>query len=149
MMTLEEMNNSIGKDLGTSKWIEINQEQINTFAECTDDHQWIHVDEKMAKNGPFGTTIAHGFLTLSMLTALGSETAIIPEGIKMAMNYGFDKVRFLNPVKVGSKIRTKAVLKSVTDKGGGRILLSIGHTVEIEGEEKPALIADWLTMFFT
>jgi len=101
------------------------------FADCTDDHQWIHVNEDMAKNGPFGTTIAHGYLTLSLLPSLSPKDSVVPEGIKMAINYGMNKVRFLTPVKVGSKIRNTSVLKEVTDKGGGRILMCMENTVEI------------------
>ena len=103
----------------------------------------------MAKQGPFGATIAHGYLTLSLLTRLSTGNRVIPQGIKMAINYGLNKVRFITPVKVGSKIRNTARLKEVTEKGGGRILMCTENTVEIEGEEKPAMVAESLAMFFT
>jgi acyl dehydratase len=146
---IEKLQEMVGKELGVSKWVEVKQDRINAFADCTDDHQWIHVNEEMAKAGPFGTTIAHGYLTLSLLPSLTTEGVVVPEGIKMAINYGLNKVRFLNPVKVGSKVRNKAVLKDVTDKGGGRVLIATENTIEIEGEDKPAVVAESLAMFFT
>ncbi len=149
IVPIDKLQDYVGKDLGTSDWIEINQDRVNAFADCTEDHQWIHVDEEKAKAGPFGQTIAHGYLTLSMLVRLAPKDQVVPEGIKMAINYGLNKVRFINPVKVGKKIRNKASVKEITDKGGGRFLISIENVVEIEGEEKPACIAESLAMFFT
>jgi acyl dehydratase len=149
MVPIEKLKEMVGKELGVSKWVEVKQDRINAFADCTDDHQWIHVNEEMAKAGPFGTTIAHGYLTLSLLPSLTTEGVVVPEGIKMAINYGLNKVRFLTPVKVGSKVRNRAVLKDVTDKGGGRILIATENTIEIEGEEKPGVVAESLAMFFT
>ena len=149
LVPLDKMQEYVGRELGVSEWMEIDQDRINRFADCTGDHQWIHVDPEKAKNGPFGTTIAHGYLTLSLLPALSPKDSVIPEGMKMAINYGLNKVRFLNPVKVGSRVRNRAVLKEVTDKGGGRILICTENTIEVEGEEKPACVAESLAMFFT
>jgi len=149
ILPLEEIKARIGKEIGKSEWIQIDQERINQFAECTGDHQWIHVDEEKAAAGPFGKTIGHGFLTIAMIPKFSEDNALVPEGTMMAINYGSDKIRLLNPVIVGSKIRDSIVLGSVTEKDGGRILVSTTHTVEIEGQEKPACVAETLTMFFT
>lgn len=112
----------------------------------TEDRQWIHVDPEAAEQGPFGSTIAHGFLTLSLLSYLTTFTSVMPEGAVMYINYGSDKVRFLNPVRVGSRIRAIGTLKNVTEKTAGQILITSSIIVEIEGEEKPALVADLLTL---
>jgi len=139
-----------GKEEGTGEWFEVTQERINQFADVTLDHQFIHVDPERAKTTPFGTTIAHGFLTLSLLTHLAQGTndpKADParfEGMLMGVNYGFDKVRFISPVKVGSRIRAHAVLSKVELKGNA-INMTRTFTVEIEGGDKPALIADWIT----
>lgn len=150
LVPAEALKDYVGKELGKGQWFEINQDRINQFADVTEDHQFIHVNEEQAKP-IFGGTIAHGFLTLSLLVKLSSsvEGSVAPEGVKMGMNYGFDKVRFLSPVLRGKKVRAVAVLKNVDYKDGGRILVNVEYTVEIEGEEKPALIAEWLTMYFT
>ena len=150
LVPAEELKNYVGKELGKGEWLEINQDRINGFADVTEDHQFIHVNEEQAKP-LFGGTIAHGFLTLSLLVKLSGsvEGSVAPEGVKMGMNYGFDKVRFVNPVLRGKKVRAIANLKSVDYKDGGRILVNVEYTVEIEGEEKPALVAEWLTMYFT
>jgi acyl dehydratase len=140
----------IGNDEGTGEWFEVTQDQINQFADVTHDHQFIHVDPERAKATPFGTTIAHGFLTLSMLTHLSSGASSAPpspgkyEGLLMGINYGFNKVRFVNPVKVGSRIRARAVTTNAELKGNA-IDITRNFTVEIEGEEKPALVAEWVT----
>ena len=140
----------IGADEGTGEWYEVTQETIDAFADVTHDHQFIHVDPEAAKATPFGTTIAHGFLTLSMLTHLSkgaSSAAPDParlEGVLMGINYGFNKVRFVNPVKVGSRIRARAVTSNVELKGSA-IDVTRSFTVEIDGEEKPALVAEWVT----
>jgi acyl dehydratase len=137
-----------GESEGAGEWFEIDQERINQFADVTIDHQFIHVDPERAKDGPFGTTIAHGFLTLSLLTHLtGSIPQTDParfQGIVMGVNYGFEKVRFVSPVKVGSRIRASAVLANVELKEPW-VQTTRTITIEIEGEEKPALVADWLT----
>lgn len=149
LVPLDKLKEYVGKEMGVSDWLKIEQDRINAFADCTGDHQWIHVNPELAKKGPFGTTIAHGYLTLSLLVQLSGGMKVLPAGTKMAINYGLNKVRFLTPVKVGSRIRNRAVLKAVEDKGGGRILFTTENTVEIEGEEKPALVAETLSMFFT
>lgn len=147
-LPLTKMKERVGQELGTSDWIEIDQDRINKFADCTGDHQWIHVDEKMAAQGPFGTTIAHGFLSLSLIPYLSADNMVIPEGTAMAINYGLNKVRFINPIKVNSKVRDKAVLSNVEEKSGDRVLVTVTHTIEIENEEKPAAVAEALAMFF-
>lgn len=139
-----------GKESATGEWMDVDQELINQFADVTRDHQFIHVDPERAKATPFGTTIAHGFLTLSLLTHLGATAQ--PEdpnperfsGMVMGINYGFDKVRFISPVKVGSRVRAHSLLSKVELKGSA-IQQTRTMTVEIEGESKPALVADWLT----
>ena len=144
----DEIAGHVGKLVGTSDWITIDQERINLFAEVTEDHQFIHVDPEAAKATPFGTTVAHGFLTLSMLSRLASGTVLILEGVKMGVNYGFEKVRFVNPVKSGKRIRGHFTLMSADTKIPGQWSFKYAIKVEIEGEEKPALIAEWLTMQF-
>ena len=144
---VDELPDHIGKDLGTSDWFQIDQARIDAFADATLDHQFIHVDPEAAKQTPWGTTIAHGFLTLSLLPHLMDEVMIVPEGTVMGINYGLDKVRFLEPVEVDSEVRAHVRLVEVTDKGGGRWLLKTEVTVEIEGVDKPALVAEPLTMF--
>jgi acyl dehydratase len=140
----------IGNDEGAGEWFQVTQDQINEFADVTHDHQFIHVDPERAKATPFGTTIAHGFLTLSMLTHLSAGASSAPpnpgkyEGLLMGINYGFNKVRFVNPVKVGSRIRARAVTTNAELKGNA-IDVTRNFTVEIEGEEKPALVAEWVT----
>lgn len=140
----------IGQDLGCSDWFEINQERINTFADATLDHQFIHVDEAAAKETPFGSTIAHGFLTLSLLPHLQASMNdfLCANGLKMAVNYGFDKLRFMAPVKVGKRIRTRAKLLEASERKPGQWLLKFEIIAEIDGEDKPALIAEWLLMNF-
>ncbi len=135
----------IGQETGTSDWHQITQEQVNLFADATGDHQWIHVDEEKAK-GFLGTTIAHGYLTLSLLPALSSGGLAI-EGVTRGINYGSNKVRFTNMVPTGSKVRCVTKLKGVEEKGGG-LLLTNDVTMEIEGQERPAMIAETLTMIF-
>ena len=146
--SLDTFAAQVGQELGVSDWLIVDQERINQFADCTGDHQWIHVDVERAKReSPFGTTIAHGYLTLSLLPLLQASAGIKPVGAKAAINYGLDRARFIAPVPAGARIRDRIVLAAVDDKGGGRILLTTRHTVEIEGQEKPAMIAETLTMF--
>ena len=142
----EEMLNHIGTKFEPGEWIEVTQDRINTFADCTEDHQFIHVDEEAAKNTPFGTTIAHGFLTLSLLSKMAEGNGIVPENIVMGLNYGFDKVRFLAPVRAGKRVRANAEIADITEKDGNRFLIKQAISVEIEGEDTPALVAEWLTM---
>ena len=133
-------------DLGHSSWLEISQDRVNTFADATDDHQWIHVDPERAAGGPFGATIAHGYLTLSLLIPLWSELLTV-EGISMAVNYGLNKVRFPAPVPTGSRIRAHGAIASVTEvKGGAEVVVDL--TVEIEGQTKPACVAQAVYRFF-
>ena len=145
----DELQGLIGTEVGVSDWISVEQDRINIFADVTEDHQFIHVDEEKAKFTPFGTTIAHGFLTLSLLSKFAEQGTIALEGTKMGMNYGFDKVRFLSPVPVGSKVRGRFSIKDAVEKRSGQFLITYEVTVDIEGGEKPALIADWLAMQFT
>jgi len=136
---LAELTALTGRDLGHSSWIEITQGRIDTFAEATGDHQWIHVDPERARSGPFGTTIAHGYLTLSLVIPLFGELLTI-DGIRMGINYGLDKVRFPSPVRVGSKIRLAARVAGVEEVTGG-VQMALDFTVEIDGEAKPACVA--------
>ena len=146
ILTPEQATVLIGTDLGASDWLLVDQSRVDAFAETTEDRQFIHVDPVAAAATPFGGTIAHGFLSLSLLAVLMPEGAIVLEGIKMGVNYGFERIRFLAPVRTGRRIRARHTLLAVEDKGGGRYLLRTEVTVEIEDEEKPALIAEWLTM---
>lgn len=145
----EVLSAKIGQAEGTGDWMEITQERINAFAEVTEDRQFIHVDPKMAAElSPWGTTIAHGFLTLSLLTVLSASIPQDPkmlDGILMGVNYGFEKVRFVSPVKVGSKIRATSTLAAADLKDPNTIQLTRTFTVEIDGETKPALVADWIS----
>lgn len=145
-----ELASFIGSDLGASDWFLIDQERINAFADATLDHQFIHVNPEQAKATPFGGTIAHGYLTVSLLPCLQASMTdmILPQGMKMGMNYGFDKLRFMAPVKVGKRVRARAKLLDAAEKKPGQWLLKFEYTIEIEGEEKPALVAEWLLMYF-
>ena len=144
-----ELQGLIGTEIGTSDWLVVDQDRINVFADVTEDHQFIRINEAQAKKTPFGGTIAHGFLTLSLLSKFSEGSGLVIEGVQMGVNYGFEKVRFLAPVPSGSKVRGKFVLKNAIEKKPGQHLLTYEVTVEIEGADKPALIADWLAMQFT
>ncbi|MEX0964614.1 MAG: MaoC family dehydratase [Pseudohongiellaceae bacterium] len=147
IVSVDKIDNYIGKEVGITEWLEIDQDRINKFAEATGDFQYIHIDPERAAQTPFGTTIAHGFLTLSLLSMLSADNGGIKlENSVMGINYGLDKVRFINPVKVGSKIRARFELVSAHEKKPKHYLLKHNVTIEIEGEDKPALIADWLGM---
>jgi acyl dehydratase len=135
--------------VGTSSWLRIDQARIDQFAEATEDRQFIHVDPAAAEQTPFGGTIAHGFLTLSLLSRMAAEAMLVPEGVKMAVNYGLDRVRFLAPVRSGARVRGRFTLDSVEEKAPGQWLMRHTVTVEIEGEDKPALTAQWLGLMFT
>lgn len=141
-----EIANAVGTRYEPSEWIDITQDRINTFADCTEDHQFIHVDEEAAAKTPFGSTIAHGLLTLSLLPKLIEGQGVVPENLVMGLNYGFDKVRFLAPVRVGKRVRGHVEILSVDQKDDNRFLIKQGITVEIEGEDTPALVAEWLNM---
>ncbi|CAO1649137.1 MAG: MaoC family dehydratase [Parasphingorhabdus sp.] len=141
-----ELESWKGKEVGVSDWVLVDQDRINKFADCTEDHQFIHIDEEKAKATPFGGTIAHGLLTLSLLPKLSYGTTLGLEGTVMGINYGFDKVRFLNPVRAGSKVRARHTLVDAVEKQPGRWLLTYNVVVEIDGIETPALIATSLVM---
>ncbi|MFJ4193711.1 MaoC family dehydratase [Pseudomonas sp. NPDC089534] len=143
-----ELKDYVGKELGRSEWLTIDQERINLFAEATGDFQFIHVDPVKAAQTPFGSTIAHGFLTLSLMPKLMEDILILPKGVKMVVNYGLDSVRFIQPVKVNSKVRLKVDMVEVTEKKPGQWLLKASATLEIEGSEKPAYIAEPLSLCF-
>ena len=147
-LPLEQFKQMIGKDNGTTDWILVDQDRINRFADVTEDHQWIHVDVEKAKQGPFGTPIAHGFLTLSLTPVFSYAGKYTIEGAKMTVNYGLNKVRFINPVTVGSRVRSKMLITAVDEKKPGQILVTNTHTIEIEGQEKPACVAEALGMYF-
>ena len=138
--SVDEMRAAIGQDLGSGEWLEITQERVNAFAEATGDFQWIHIDAERAKDGPFGTTIAHGYLTLSLLPVIAGGIFSV-EGPKMVINYGSNKVRFPHPVPVGSRIRSNAVITSVEETKAG-VNMVVTNTVEIEGIDKPALVSE-------
>ena len=142
--SLDEIRATIGRESGVSSWIEIDQARIDAFADATEDRQFIHIDPAMAAQTPFGGTIAHGFLTLSLLSRMGAEAMLLPDTLKMAINYGVEQVRFLAPVRSGKRIRGHFTLDSVEEKGPGRVLMRHRVSVEIEDEEKPALTALWL-----
>ena len=145
-MTIEEFQAKVGQELGKSEWVEIDQAKINQFADTTEDHQFIHVDEERAKM-VFGSTIAHGFLTLSLLVPMAASLGAMPEA-KMVVNAGFNKVRFLSPVRSGKKVRGIFKLAELTEKKPGQWQQVLDVSVEIEGEEKPALIAEWIMQVY-
>jgi acyl dehydratase len=146
---IEQIRSRIGEEVGVSGWIAVDQARIDSFAEATEDRQFIHVDPAAAGDGPFGGTIAHGFLSLSLLPRMGAEAMLIPEGMKVGINYGLDRVRFLAPVRSGGRVRGRFSLDSVEEKAPGQWLLRHNVSVEIEDEEKPALAALWLTLIIT
>ena len=143
----EELLRLAGRESGPTAWLKIDQDRVDRFADATGDHQFIHVDPERAARTPLGTTVAHGYLTLSLLPLLSAEIAVQPRGMRMAFNYGVNRVRFPNPVKVGSEIRLRSKILDVVEKSPGRILVTAEATVEIRGEDKPALVAETLTMF--
>jgi acyl dehydratase len=146
MSALEALRAMVGTEIGVSDWLPIEQDRIDRFAQVTGDHQWIHVDRARAAAGPFGTTIAHGFLTLSLLPVLSGQAWLKQPGVLGALNYGLDKVRFLTPVKCGARVRNRVRMLSMEDKGPGRTLITNESTMEIDGEAKPALVATTLVM---
>ena len=145
-ITTGQLVAAIGQEIGVSDWMEIDQARIDAFADCTEDHQFIHIDPVAAASTPFGGTIAHGFLTLSLMSQMSYQAAPVLEGVAMGVNYGFDKLRFLQPVRAGSRVRGRFKLIGAEEKGAGRWLIKHEVTVEIEGGDKPALIAEWLGM---
>ncbi len=147
--TLEAIRERIGEEVGVSGWIAVGQDRIDAFADATEDRQFIHVDPEAAARTPFGGTIAHGFLTLSLLSRMAADAMLIPGNVKMAVNYGLDRVRFLAAVGSGKRVRGRFTLDGIDEKPGGQILLRHVVAVEIEGEDKPAMSAVWLTLLFT
>ncbi|WP_420335143.1 MaoC family dehydratase [Roseibium sp.] len=148
VLSVEELKRLIGNEVGVSSWYPVEQARIDAFAEVTADHQFIHVDPEKASQTPFGGTIAHGFLTLSLLSAMALEAQPKVAGARMGINYGFDRIRFLHPVKAGQRVRGRFVLSSVADAKSGEVDLSWQATVEIDGEKRPALKAEWLNRFY-
>ena len=146
--SLDEIRANVGTDIGTSDWILIDQPRIAAFADATEDHQFIHVDAAAAAQTPFGGTIAHGFLSLSLLSRMAANVMLRPDTLKMGVNYGLDRVRFIAPVRSGKRVRGQFTLDSVEEKAPGQLLTRHTVTVEIEGEAKPALTAIWLGMMF-
>ena len=148
LATLDEIRSRLGQEVGVSSWITIDQARIDAFADATEDRQFIHVDPTAAQ-AAFGGTVAHGFLSLSLLSRMGAEAMLMPDGMKIAINYGLDRVRFLAPVRSGKRVRGRFALDSVEEKAPGQVLLRHNVTVGIEGEEKPALSAVWLALILT
>ena len=149
LANLDEIRARVGDEIGVSSWLTVDQGRIHAFAEATEDRQFIHTDPDAAAQTPFGGTIAHGFLSLSLMSRMGAEAMLIPEGAKMAVNYGLDRVRFLAPVPSGARVRGRFTLDSVEEKAPGQLLFRHTVAVEIEGAEKPALTAVWLGLIFT
>jgi len=146
--SLEELRSLVGQEVGTGEWLEVTQERINLFADATGDHQWIHIDvERAEAESPYGTTIAHGFLTMSLMVELMAKTVQVKIPVKMGINYGLNKVRFVSAVPAGAKIRSRVVLSNLEDFPGGQ-QLTWGITVEREGSDKPACVAEWLTRYY-
>lgn len=146
-VSFEEFKNSAGRELEPSDWFEISQDRVNQFADATMDHQFIHIDPERAAATPFGGTIAHGFLTLSLMVHLNKQHSLQPEGMKMVINYGSDKVRFLVPVRVGSRVRSVQKILEVSHRGGPNWLVRLEVKIEIEGSAKPALLAEVLMLY--
>ena len=146
--SIEEIALRVGQEVGVSDWVLVDQARIDAFAEVTEDRQFIHVDPEAAARTPFGGTVAHGFLTLSLLSRMAADAMLIPEGVRMGVNYGFEKVRFLAPVKSGKRVRGRFRLERLDEKRDGQWQFTHQVTVEIEGEDKPALVADWIGLIF-
>jgi len=146
---LDEIRARVGEEIGTSSWITVGQERIDAFAEATEDRQFIHVDPELAAQTPFGGTIAHGFLSLSLVSRMAAEVMLVPDSVKMVVNYGCERLRFLAPVRSGKRVRGRFTLECVEDKAAGQLLVRHLVTVEIEDEDRPALVGQWLTLLFT
>jgi acyl dehydratase len=146
-LTLAGLSQKVGQELGISSWVKIDQARIDAFASCTGDHQWIHVDAERAKReSPFRGLIAHGYLTLAMVAALSMEIGVIPSDAAAGLNYGIDKVRFLAPVPAGARVRLRVALAGIEPREGGQMIMKTLNTLEVEGSEKPALIAETLAL---
>ncbi len=148
LASIDEIRAKVGTEIGVSGWLPIDQAAIDAFADVTQDHQFIHTDPEAAATTPFGGTVAHGFLTLSLLSRMAADAMLTPPGVKMGVNYGFERVRFIAPVRSGSRVRGRFILAEVEEKRDGQWRFVHQVTVEIEGEEKPALTADWIGMIF-
>jgi len=146
---LDQIHAQVGREIGVSDWIEVSQDRISEFAEATEDRQFIHVDPAAAAQTPFGGTIAHGFLSLSLLSRMAADVMQVPDTTKMAVNYGLDRVRFIAPVRAGSRVRGRFILDAIDEKAPGQLLMRHSVTVEIENQPKPALTAQWLGLIFT
>ena len=146
--SIEDSRARVGSEIGVSDWITVDQDRIDRFAEATEDRQFIHVDPEAAMKTPFGGTIAHGFLSLSLLSRMAADVMLAPDTLKMGVNYGLDRVRFIAPVRSGSRVRGRFTLDSAEDKAPGQLLVRHTVTVEIEGGAKPALTAQWLGLLF-
>ena len=146
--SIEEIALKVGQEVGVSDWLPIDQARIDAFAEVTEDRQFIHVDPDAAARTPFGGTVAHGFLTLSLLSRMAADAMLIPDGVRMGVNYGFEKVRFMAPVRSGKRVRGRFRLVRLDEKRPGQWQFTHQVTVEIEGEDKPALVADWIGVIF-
>jgi acyl dehydratase len=137
----------VGRPLGVTDWVVIEQKRIDQFAECTDDQQWIHVDvERATRESAFGSTVAHGYLTLALLARFTYEVGLVPGDASQAFNYGLDRVRFMTPVRAGARVRDRVTLLTAEERGPGRVLVKAQHTIEVEGEDKPAMVAEALAM---
>ena len=147
--SLDDIRSKVGQTIGVSEWIKVGQDRIDAFADATDDHQFIHVDQALAAQTPFGGTIAHGFLSLSLLSRMAADVMLVPDTAKMAVNYGLDRVRFIAPVRSGKRVRGHFTLDGIDEKAPGQLLIRQTVSVEIEGEEKSALTAQWLGLIFT
>lgn len=146
-LTFDDLKQRVGREIGVSDWITIDQAMIDQFADCTHDHQWIHVDvERARRESPYGAPVAHGYLTLSLIATLSYQIGARPEGLEVSLNYGLDRVRFLAPVPVGSRVRLRSTLQSFEEKEAGRFLMKSQAVMEIEGSDRPALIADTLVL---
>jgi acyl dehydratase len=146
---LDVIRSAIGQDTGVSSWILIDQKRIDAFADATEDRQFIHTEPRAAATTPFGGTVAHGFLTLSLISRMAAEAILLPQGLKMIVNYGLDRVRFPAPVKSGTRVRGRFRLDSIEERARGELLVRHNVTVDIEGSDKPALIADWVGLIIT
>ena len=145
-LTPRKLKAFVGKEIGVSDWLTLTQERVDAFAACTEDRQWIHVDRVKAAEGPLGVTVAHGFLLLSLLPHFLGQSVLFQGGFRMAINYGLNRVRFISPVRTGVRVRNRAVLESVERKGFRRMLATVGNTMEIEGEGRPAAVAELLVL---
>ena len=146
--SIEDIQSKLGTEVGVSDWILVDQARIDAFADVTEDPQFIHIDPEAAARTPFGGTVAHGFLTLSLLSRMAADAMLRPEGVKMGVNYGFERVRFMAPVRSGKRVRGRFILSRFEEKKPGQWQFVHNVTVEIEGEEKPALVADWIGLIF-